>query len=280
MTIDVDTVLRVQTGTVLAQGVRAKLRTALSSAKRGQWAAAERAFSYVIEQVPLHWEAYVGRGNMYQVRGDFERAIRDFTHAIRIAPDHAAPLWGRANARYLAGDLAGAIHDFDAVIARQNDAARAYERRGVVLQRLGREEAAEADFTRAIELGDGDRSVAYAHRAAVRALRGLSAMPRSIAKWPWGSCPSAAGSTKPPYASIARSWRRRSRETRAQAQEREAQVGTGQECARVEDEDGARVEDGQGKSEQARREEGYIPAKISMSGGHVIMSSCAAPRVV
>ncbi len=172
MTIDVDTVLRVQTDTVLAQGVRAKLRTAMSSAKRGQWAAAERAFSYVIEQVPLHWEAYVGRGNMYQVRGDFERAIRDFTQAIRIAPDHAAPLWGRANARYLAGDLAGAIHDFDAVIARQNDVARAYERRGIVLQRLGREEAAEADFTRAIELGDGDRSVAYAHRAAVRALRG------------------------------------------------------------------------------------------------------------
>ena len=63
----------------------------------------------------------------------------------------------RAIARYEAGDLDGALAIYDAL----GDTALAHKRKGVILRQLGRFEAAESAFTRAVALAPDDDDAAY-----------------------------------------------------------------------------------------------------------------------
>ena len=63
----------------------------------------------------------------------------------------------RAIARYEAGDLDGALAIYDAL----GDTALAHKSKGVILRQLGRFEAAEAAFTRAVALAPDDDDAAY-----------------------------------------------------------------------------------------------------------------------
>jgi tetratricopeptide (TPR) repeat protein len=143
----------------------------IARANAGDWAGAEAAFSTAIASGHDTWEVFTSRGNVRQELGQLDAAVEDFSHAVDVAPEQLTPRFNRANARALAGDLGGAVDDYTAVVDIDGAFSRAYERRGLVLQRLGQDSAAESDFSRTIELSP-DRAEPYAHRAALRALRG------------------------------------------------------------------------------------------------------------
>ena len=153
-------------------------------------------FSSAIEIDPANTSAYAGRGDSYKIRGRYEEAIADYDHAIALNPNHAFAHYNRGTAyvnlgRYeeaianfntaieispiqtgfyyergwaklLLGEYRAAIPDFTHVIENISEDNYLYNRacanRGVAYSRLGDDENALADFSRAIELAPRERN--------------------------------------------------------------------------------------------------------------------------
>lgn len=91
-----------------------------------------------------------------QRQGHHEEAVRVFNEAEELyellpcAPERSL-LLNRGNARQRVGDLAGAYEDFDAALALDGEYAAAHLARGTVMGALQQEDAAEADYSSALE---------------------------------------------------------------------------------------------------------------------------------
>jgi RNA polymerase sigma factor (TIGR02999 family) len=102
-------------------------------------------------------------------RGDLDEAVRSYQAALTLQPNHYNSLFFLA--MRLATDKinrpAEAIAYFTGCIALRPDHIVAYTNRGELQQKLGRTEAAEADYTAAIAAAsnDKDRAAAYAERS-------------------------------------------------------------------------------------------------------------------
>ena len=166
-------------------------------------------------------------GGMIAAERDYAGAIADYTKSIEILPRYALAYYNRGNARLAQGDLASAISDYDSAIAMSsglpkprlpdvynnrghawlergdfekaiadsNEAikinpryALGYLNRGLSRLAQGREDEAERDFHRCIELDDSLRhSVAESSRQVMqrrranellKAAQALSLVPR------------------------------------------------------------------------------------------------------
>jgi tetratricopeptide (TPR) repeat protein len=103
---------------------------------------------------------YARRGEVHGLRGDFERALTDYAEAIRRDPADWNYLRERAdlyiaradkNAATRSDDLGRARADMDKLL-RENKSARGndYEKRGLILEKLGRRAEAIEDFRAAL----------------------------------------------------------------------------------------------------------------------------------
>ena len=110
--------------------------TGIARANAGDWTGAEAAFTTAIQAGRVDWEVFVSRGNVRQELGQLDAAVLDFSRAVELSPSELMPRFNRANARAQSGDLTGAVDDYTGVLELDPSFSRAYERRGLVLQRL------------------------------------------------------------------------------------------------------------------------------------------------
>src|SRR5579863_5512456 len=91
--------------------------------------------------------AYFRRANAYLGSQRYDLAIADYSQALTLLPGDPRLLNNRCWARAIQGrDLATALADCDEVVRKQPGSAVAHNSRGFVLLRLGRFDAAIADY--------------------------------------------------------------------------------------------------------------------------------------
>jgi tetratricopeptide (TPR) repeat protein len=116
-----------------------------------QYDAAIQNYDKAIELNPrLARPAYTYRGIAYIAKGDYDRAIADFTSAIDIDPSGDLAYQRRAWAYFKAGRAAQGLPDAERSLQLRADSADALNTRGHILEALGRQEEAIADFRRAL----------------------------------------------------------------------------------------------------------------------------------
>jgi len=107
--------------------------------------------------------AYNNRGLVNANLGNYEQAIEDYTQAIELDPDYSEAInlnptyakayYNRGRAYAAQEEYEAAITEYDAALGIDPSYARAYNQRGDVYQELGNEDAAMADFQKAVSLG-------------------------------------------------------------------------------------------------------------------------------
>jgi tetratricopeptide (TPR) repeat protein len=116
-------------------------------AKKGDADRALADYGEAIRLDPRNATAYYNRGKVWRAKGDYDRAIADDSEAIKLTPQDADAWNNRCYARALAGrDLAGALADCNEALRLAPTDAGSLDTRGLVYLRLGRLDAAIADY--------------------------------------------------------------------------------------------------------------------------------------
>ena len=114
------------------------------------------------------WQPIIEEGVAAYDRADWEQVVPLFDKALAIMPDNAAGKAEAYNYRGWAyhrlGENEKAIADFSRAIELKPDYARAYNNRGVAYSGLGKYQSAISDFTQAIALGHEPLKWPYASR--------------------------------------------------------------------------------------------------------------------
>jgi len=121
-------------------------------------------------------EWYYSRGLDRKAKGDFDGALKDFNTAFKYDPKTASRYYSyRASLLEAKGDFAGAAADrqhaaeinyedkigpFNRAIEKNPGSAQAYEKRGLAFLEMGELKEAIADFTKAIALNPGSKTLA------------------------------------------------------------------------------------------------------------------------
>ena len=121
--------------------------------------------------------AYALRGRAYFKKGNYYRAVFDFTDAIALKPDYTDAYVWRGQAYQLRGskgDEDNAFVDFNKALELEPHRAEAYVGRGRSYLSMGEHDKAIADLTQGIQLKPDDFSVyfAYQWRALAYAFKG------------------------------------------------------------------------------------------------------------
>ena len=93
---------------------------------------------------------------VYAKQGNFEGAHDILDHALSKAPDNTDYLFNYAVVQIGRGDYQGALKTLEQVLSQVPDYARAYQVRGEVLSKLGREDAAQQEKEKARQLAPND----------------------------------------------------------------------------------------------------------------------------
>jgi tetratricopeptide (TPR) repeat protein len=120
-----------------------------------------------MEYLPNVAGAYLNRAGIYIKRGDSDVALADLNKSITIHPFFAA-LQMRGQEFRKRGDLNAAIADFTKAIEQQPQMAFFYVDRGAALQAIGKDDEAEKDFARAVELDPGLKTTVEKRRAETK----------------------------------------------------------------------------------------------------------------
>lgn len=132
-------------------------------AESGDYEAAIRGLSKVIQKNPDNADAYFNRGLSFFRAKNYQEAIKDLDKCIYLEPKatNAYGLRGAANINL--SNFHDSIKDFDKVIELSPKEARAYLSRGYSYSKLGNHQQAIKDYDKAIEL-DPEAARAYAER--------------------------------------------------------------------------------------------------------------------
>jgi tetratricopeptide (TPR) repeat protein len=95
------------------------------------------------------------RGSLRLEDGEFAVALSEFDTVLRDHPRHAPSHLGRALALLALEDPQGALQALEEAIAIAPDFAAAFANRGILHDRMGRHEAALADYRHALTLAEG-----------------------------------------------------------------------------------------------------------------------------
>jgi tetratricopeptide (TPR) repeat protein len=102
------------------------------------------------------------------VNANYEKSTELLSKVLEHEPDHKLALIGRGSANLKLERLNEARADFDHAVAIDENYARAFHLRGLVLEKLGDDALAMADFNRAVGLNP-EYAVAYYSRSALHA---------------------------------------------------------------------------------------------------------------
>jgi tetratricopeptide (TPR) repeat protein len=123
-----------------------------------------------MEFLPNVAGAYMNRAQILIKKGDSEAAIADLSKSIELYPLH--PTYQlRATELQKRGNLSGALADLSTSIELQPGNAFAYLDRGALLILMGRDEEAEKDFKRCLELSPDLSSTVDYRRAEAKKQR-------------------------------------------------------------------------------------------------------------
>jgi tetratricopeptide (TPR) repeat protein len=86
------------------------------------------------------------------IKGDYKAAIRIFSRLIQAYPNYADAYYNRGLAKTKLGDTQGAIADYNEAIKIDTNLAEAYEERGNLWLKLKDKNQAIKDFKKAAEL--------------------------------------------------------------------------------------------------------------------------------
>jgi serine/threonine protein kinase/WD40 repeat protein/tetratricopeptide (TPR) repeat protein len=131
-------------------------------------------FTSVLQVEPASETAQRKRGVAWRYLGEPEKAIEDYSTAIRLNPANApsGSFVSRGNVYgYELDDFAKALEDFDEAIRLRPNYAVAHKKRGEMLWRLGRWDAAMKSLDEAIRL-DVNSEEAYGVRAQIWSAKG------------------------------------------------------------------------------------------------------------
>jgi eukaryotic-like serine/threonine-protein kinase len=145
---------------------------ALSLAALGAHAAASAEADRLVERAPHAASGYRARALVRRAAGDRRGALADVAWALALEPDEPRLLELRGRLALEAGDPRGALADFDRAILRGAEGALRGPR-ATALMALGRDEAAVADWSRALEFDPADPA-AYLGRARAFLRLGLA----------------------------------------------------------------------------------------------------------
>lgn len=131
---------------------------------RAEWGKAlldlEKAYDLEEDSVSLHFNL----GICYRQLGDFPAALREFTAIINAHPDEFPAIMARGSLLMTQEHWQAAKKDFDQAVALNTNSPDAHNLLGVSLRMLGQLEKAQQEYTKAIEL-DEEFAQAYANRA-------------------------------------------------------------------------------------------------------------------
>ena len=114
----------------------------------GNFALAEKDFKYILTKNPYHADAYTALGSALASQGDYDGALQMLERAIALKPNRPENVLSRAGIYFMQGRYEQALADYSAVI-RYYPAAEVYQARGVVYQKMGKQDLAERDFATA-----------------------------------------------------------------------------------------------------------------------------------
>jgi tetratricopeptide (TPR) repeat protein len=116
-------------------------------AKKGEADRAIADYSEAIRLDPRNATAYYNRGKVWRAKGDYDRAIADAGEAIKLTPNDADAWNNRCYARALANrELPAALADCNQALQLSPSDVGTLDTRGLVYLRLGRFDAAIADY--------------------------------------------------------------------------------------------------------------------------------------
>ncbi|MBD2413370.1 serine/threonine protein kinase [Nostoc calcicola FACHB-389] len=133
----------------------------------GNYEAAVKDFSQLIELEPQNALAYNKRGDAYYRLGDYEQAQADSSQAILLNPQDANAYYDRAFALYELGNYKEAIANYTEAIKLNSQDAYAYYGRGLARVQLKDNKGALGDFTKAIAI-KAQYTEAYLQRGILR----------------------------------------------------------------------------------------------------------------
>ena len=133
---------------------KAHYNLAWHSAQAGRLPEALRHYTEATRIYPKYFDAWAGKGGVEQRRNDLEAAEKSFKRSIEVAPAYENGFFRLGVVREKKGDLAGAERAFADGLKRNPRSAPLAYRLAIVRSRLLRE-SAEADWTRAVEIGRG-----------------------------------------------------------------------------------------------------------------------------
>jgi tetratricopeptide (TPR) repeat protein len=151
---------RLANTSIVALGACSVLGLALlASAHFAHFEDARTLWTYVVEQNPDAWIAWYNLGNDHADHHEFPEAITAYRQSIRVKSDYAQSHFNLGNALAATDQLEAADHAYLAARKIAPDDPAGYVNRGVTLMRMGRNEQAAAEFSRALQL-DPNRTLA------------------------------------------------------------------------------------------------------------------------
>jgi tetratricopeptide (TPR) repeat protein len=119
--------------------------------RRGDRAAAERAFRDAIRENPLYIDAMMNLGALYQDEKRFGDAVAAYESVLRVNPEFAGAHLNRGSCAQAQGRLDEALADYARAESADPYLPAAPNNAGTALEALGRRAEAEAAYRRAIE---------------------------------------------------------------------------------------------------------------------------------
>lgn len=122
--------------------------------------------------------SYIARkANIFYEMGDVKSAIAEWDKVLTAQPEYGFGYYRRGWFKELAGDMEGAIEDLSMSVVLDPEYSYAYVSRGDVYQKQGKNELAEADFRKVIEIEDSPEKYDCIHYA----YQGLGQYDKAIA---------------------------------------------------------------------------------------------------
>ncbi len=124
--------------------------------KKEDFKAAILSFTEAISQAPTHIASYYNRGLAYQKLEKYRDAIQDYDIALTLAPQNAAIYSERGVAKHLLKDNRGAIQDLNEALNLEPKNPYRYASRAYIRAFIGDTEGAIEDYEKALCLDPQD----------------------------------------------------------------------------------------------------------------------------
>ncbi len=114
-------------------------------------------FTIGLQLEPVNTEAFFRRGDSFSQLSQFARAVQDYTKALHLNPSLLLARHNRALVYRLAGDHPRAIAELTEILQKDSSFAPAYFNRGAIFLAGGEHAQALDDFTKALEFNPNDQ---------------------------------------------------------------------------------------------------------------------------